>query len=204
MKQSAFTYFLNGKPYGFTLAELLIALAILGVIATFTIPKVLNTQQDNKYSSMAKEVMGMMSEAYLAYKTEGGNPYLTHGDLTPYFNYVNLEPTAQFNNRTGGSITCNGGTPVCMRLHNGGILAYWNIDRFCSDNTPSAIGFSFDPDGKYIAGDQSLEIYVYLNRMIRTRGTIEPNTTWSNNGDTLCDATVSADPANEASWFSWD
>lgn len=47
---------------GFTLAELLIALAILGVIATFTIPKILTTQQNSKYNAMAKEVASSFAE----------------------------------------------------------------------------------------------------------------------------------------------
>jgi Tfp pilus assembly protein FimT len=52
---------------GFTLAELFIALGILGMIATFTIPKVLQTQQGNQYRSAAKETAAMVSEAYAAY-----------------------------------------------------------------------------------------------------------------------------------------
>ena len=46
---------------GFTLVELLIALAILGTIATFTIPKVLQTQQDGKFKSIGKEAAGFVS-----------------------------------------------------------------------------------------------------------------------------------------------
>lgn len=49
---------------GFTLAELLIALSILGVIATFTIPKVLQSQQNGKYNTMAKEAIATISQAY--------------------------------------------------------------------------------------------------------------------------------------------
>ena len=53
------------KPQGFTLAELLIALTILGVIAIFTIPKVLQSQQDTRYSAAAKEVATQGSQAAL-------------------------------------------------------------------------------------------------------------------------------------------
>jgi prepilin-type N-terminal cleavage/methylation domain-containing protein len=45
------------KHPGFTLAELLIALAILGVIATFTIPKVLHSQEDSKRRAIFKETI---------------------------------------------------------------------------------------------------------------------------------------------------
>jgi prepilin-type N-terminal cleavage/methylation domain-containing protein len=47
---------------GFTLAELLVALAVLGVISTFTIPKVLNAQQDNKKYSILKETLATLSD----------------------------------------------------------------------------------------------------------------------------------------------
>ena len=53
---------------GFTLAELLIALAILGVIATFTIPKILDSGTDSKRNAIAKEIAATVSGAYQNYK----------------------------------------------------------------------------------------------------------------------------------------
>ena len=55
---------------GFTLAELLIALAILGVIATFTIPKVLNSSSSSENSAIFKEAAGMVSGAMQAYQQQ--------------------------------------------------------------------------------------------------------------------------------------
>lgn len=46
---------LHNRQHAFTLAELLIALGILGVIATFTIPKILTAQQDAKKWAIFKE-----------------------------------------------------------------------------------------------------------------------------------------------------
>lgn len=76
---------------GFTLAELLIALTILGIIAVFTIPKVLVAQQDAKYKAMGKEFAGMVSGAYQAYKLSNGyNATMQVKDMTPYLNYVKV------------------------------------------------------------------------------------------------------------------
>ncbi len=47
---------------GFTLAELLIALAILAIIATFTIPKLLVNQQNQKRNAIFKEVIASLSQ----------------------------------------------------------------------------------------------------------------------------------------------
>lgn len=56
----------NNQP-GFTLSELLIALGILGIIAAFSIPKILNTQRDNRYNASAHEVAAAIGEAYSLY-----------------------------------------------------------------------------------------------------------------------------------------
>jgi prepilin-type N-terminal cleavage/methylation domain-containing protein len=49
---------------GFTLAELLIALAILGVISTFTIPKLLTASANQKRNAILKECIGVIQETY--------------------------------------------------------------------------------------------------------------------------------------------
>ena len=47
---------------GFTLAELLIALTILGVIATFTIPKILHSQDNAQRAAVFKETIAAYSQ----------------------------------------------------------------------------------------------------------------------------------------------
>ena len=52
---------------GFTLAELLIALVILGIMATFTIPKVLQSQTNEKRIAISKETIALVYGAFHAY-----------------------------------------------------------------------------------------------------------------------------------------
>jgi prepilin-type N-terminal cleavage/methylation domain-containing protein len=53
---------LRKQSIGFTLAELLIALAILGEIATFTLPKIISAQQNAKQLAVIKETVATLSE----------------------------------------------------------------------------------------------------------------------------------------------
>lgn len=50
------------REQAFTLSELLIALAILGLIATFTIPKVLQNVESNQKKAVFKETFAALSE----------------------------------------------------------------------------------------------------------------------------------------------
>jgi prepilin-type N-terminal cleavage/methylation domain-containing protein len=64
---SLFTPSLRRYYSGFTLAELLIALAILGVIATFTIPKLLQSQQNQQKQAVLKETISIVSNLAYTY-----------------------------------------------------------------------------------------------------------------------------------------
>ena len=48
---------------GFTLAELLVALSVLGVMATFTIPKMLQNQENSKRKAIYRESIAAFHEA---------------------------------------------------------------------------------------------------------------------------------------------
>lgn len=51
------------KHSGFTLVEVLVALAILGVIATFTVPKLLHMQAETQKKAFFKQTLTAISEA---------------------------------------------------------------------------------------------------------------------------------------------
>lgn len=111
---------LKRSSFAFTLAELLIALAILGVIATFTIPKILQTQQDNRFKALGKEAAATISGAFQAYQQQNQlNSGLKPGDLTPYMNYVSLDSVTvgrMDDIQTNGTLDCTNGQP-CWGWH---------------------------------------------------------------------------------------
>jgi len=187
----------------FTLAELLIALLILGVIATFTIPKVLQSQQDSQWNSSAKEVAGMFTQAQQILSSKGLlNANTRREDFTPYFNYVRVVTTGLVDGRqTQGSDDCST-MPLCLQLHNGGILYFINPNvSFSSTLSTGAISFNFDPDGQYSGSTngpgKAVLFFLYYDGRVRTYGTIDPNTCPSN-------ACYNPTPSEDPPWFSWN
>jgi prepilin-type N-terminal cleavage/methylation domain-containing protein len=134
---------------GFTLAELLIALAILGVIATFTIPKILSSSQNGQNTSIAKEVGAMVNAAYQNYTLDNGIASgVTGGAITTYMNYVAVDTATALSTATSGTAlqTCASTLP-CLKLHNGAVLQYDTAQTFGGTNGAASIYFNLDPDG---------------------------------------------------------
>ncbi len=183
------------RAHGFTLAELLISLAILGVIATFTIPKILNAQQNSQSMAAAKEAMATISSAFQQLQSSGqvtGNTKAT--DLTPYLNYVSVRTTGSIDAHPnwagtggGGFNTCNALNP-CYLLHNGGTLQLSNSNFTVN----GYIVFIFDPDNIALGGtadgpSKSVQFYLNSSGRLFSRNYV-PGL-----------GTTNADP----SWFSW-
>jgi len=187
---------------GFTLSELLIALAILGVIATFTIPKVLQSQQNGSKNAAMKEAAGMVSGAFQAYKNQYGlSTTVSPTDLTPFMNYVAVNTASQIDHHPGmGALSCDSTHP-CLRLHDGAVLfAPESACDFPGTASTDAIYFHFDPDGSYSGSTtgpgKGTALYVYYNGRVSSRDLIAPNTE-------TCAGTHQPDPATNPSWMNW-
>jgi prepilin-type N-terminal cleavage/methylation domain-containing protein len=91
---------------GFTLTELLISLAVLGVIATFTIPKLLNVVGDGPKKAILKETIASIQAA--AYQASIENGVASTADafnyLAKHLNYVKACPN---NTRAEGCRSTN-------------------------------------------------------------------------------------------------
>ncbi len=186
---------------GFTLAELLICLAIIGVIATFVIPKIMVGFQNQQNLSKAKEVAAMITSAFQKAQMDGiitGNT--KPSDLTPYMNYVKYDTSGTVidNTPTLSFSTCNSTSP-CIILHNGGVLWFADNTTFTSSTVPlgGIIAFRFDPDyqnNTLSTADGPLKVIqfiLYYDGFLTTRGLVRPGS-WFGGPSTF-------DP----SWFSF-
>lgn len=198
------------SKWGFTLAELLISLAILGVIATFTIPKILSSQQNTQYNASGKEVVAMISSAYQQLQMSRGVSDNTTGyELTPYMNYVNVDTSTQIDCSYNATCTSNCGTSfgssICLTLHNGGKLMIPTNDRFLGTTTTNVIHFYFDPDGKVTESSPSangpgknIEFHLFYNGKITTRDA---------SNFVRCsslECPMAPTSGNDPPWFSWN
>ncbi len=187
---------------GFTLAELLIAMVLLSIIAIFTIPKILQAERDSKYNAMAKEALSTVAQTYAAYKLshEAGPPALstTPVDLLPYLNYVHANTTPIDDIAGYTSLDCANPQYFCAKMHNGGVLWMDSTNTFGGNSDLDAIYLIFDADGHYgnsTTGDsKSLAIILYYNGRITSGAVLTQGTLI--NGTPV---SAMADP----DWFLW-
>jgi type II secretory pathway pseudopilin PulG len=177
--------------------------AILGEIATFTIPKIITSQRNGAYKTASKEAAATISQTYALYRLDNTVSSSTRfGDMTSYINYVQFDTARTIDNKqTNGSTSCNVGSGGCLVLHNGGVLRY-NGSTFAGTATTNALEFHFDPNGTYggttDGPDKSVNFFLYYDGRITTRGNTLPNTVAS--GGTY----ATPNPALDPPWFSWD
>jgi prepilin-type N-terminal cleavage/methylation domain-containing protein len=179
---------------GFTLAELLIALAILGVIATFTIPKILSSSANGQNTAIAKEAASMVSGAFQNLALNNGiSSTNTGADLTQYMNYVSVVTTgASGTVMTGAACTA---TLQCLKLHNGGVMMVDTGLQFGGTAAANGIYVNVDPDGTGTA--TAISFIQYANGRMTTRGQAggAPTT-----GGTLTISPVTSDPSYLTNW----
>jgi prepilin-type N-terminal cleavage/methylation domain-containing protein len=192
------------KRPGFTLAELLIALAILGVIATFTIPKILSAQQNGQKVAQAKEVAAMISGAFQKAKLDGVVSSSTKSsDLTPYMNYLSIDTSGKVIDAPvlGTTATCDSSNP-CIKLHNGGYLWLFDGATFGGTTSLNCLAFIFDPDPSNNTTStadgplKAVQFQLYYDGFLTTRGQAKTGSTNSVGG--------SFGPGGfDPSWFTW-
>lgn len=155
------------RKSGFTLAELLISLAILGIIATFTIPKILSSTDTSAKKSVFRETIATMSQlVYDGWRSGELESANQAGAVSDYFmprlNAVKLcDTNAVAQNCWTNGNWSDGGlsgerTEAGVVLHNGAFLGGLKSNGSLSDGRD---GFIIDwngSDGPNLIGDDQL------------------------------------------------
>ena len=197
---------LDRRASGFTLAELLIAMAIMGTVSAFTIPKIVSAQQASTMNSTAKQAASMVSAAFSKYQMDYSiGSGTTAGVLTQYMNYVKFDTTttSALDDSPGfGGRDCTATNP-CLRLSNGAIVQYEGSYSFGGTGSGQALFFFVDPDGSYssstwgtTANGKALRIALKYSGRVTSMGASEM---------TLCNSSYCLGTGSgwDPSWFSW-
>ncbi len=179
--------FATTKQYGFTLAELLIALAILGVIATFSIPKILNAQQNQQKNAIFKESIGAISAAVYNYCVMQPANINQYDFMISQVNTVTQCPNNAYSEGCSPSSTLGEQTGPGFILANGASIA--GIDRIILPANYTN-GFVIDWNGlnpPNVDGDDQMRLGLNFSSTIP----------WSYSGVTIRPCTVG--PINPSS-----
>lgn len=179
----------NFRLNGFTLAELLIALGILGVIATFTIPKLLQSQQNSEKKSVFKETIAALSDITYTGNISGD---LTRDNINTFIfqkmNAVKICPADASSQgcwpNTHPAFNVGETTEGGATLHNGAVIA--GIKATAVTDYESFIMDWNGPDSPNTEGDDQILLLLCWER-------------GGCNGGTVKNGTVMADPASAAS-----
>ena len=211
-KQNPFALLHKQLYGGFTLSELLIALVLLGIIASLTVPKLLVSLNTKQANTLANDAKLLVSSAYADYAF--GNPKppssFTLAALLPSL------PYAKHLNEAGETVSidcpplgtsvalgCSGSHPrvatlnpastdyVSLRLKNGGVLVLPTSLSLGGRSPLHGLPFVVDYDGKASNRSDSVEFWLYSDGTVRTRQTLVANTV--NSGGTF-NPVPNADP----------
>lgn len=138
----------NNKQRGFTLAEVLITLAIIGIVAAMCIPVLVNTTNSQHQQIHAKKIYSTISQAIEIAKLDNNNSYvgLTVNNIIANLSYVkqctslNLSEclATNYNSYDKGSNNSNqwaAWVNQAVILKSGETIAFSNFSPTCSDSS---------------------------------------------------------------------
>ncbi len=166
--------------FGFTLAELMVAVLILGVVITFTVPKVLQSQQDKRLEAVRKETYAALADLiYQGVMKDEITASNYHTYVRDHFNAAKICPTHVLNE---GCITQEMADQVHAQvgtswfnqrgvvLHNGAVIWFVLID-------PNTGGFMLDmngPKGGSVGGKDFFMLRANISRVTQASTAPEP------------------------------
>ena len=166
------------KNYGFTLAEVLITLGIIGVVAAMTMPTLINQTNGAQYKAAYKKALSAISQGVTLNvalddisfaDVDANNVKLYENILQQRMNIVKAETVGAsgyaINNNTADGVT-NGNANTSLFFNDGSMFQY---------NPSDAKGCTKDTNGTLVVGDTVDDNYKKCSGFIDVNGLKGPN-----------------------------
>jgi len=141
------------KRFGFTLAELLIVLGIIGVIAALTMPTLLSNTQGAQYKAAYKKALSVLSQAVVlnvalddfnfADTTSTGTATTDQSIYTLFKNRMNVVKTASgalgYTINANGSTFTEGTSNYTLFFNDGIVLSFPQSSQACSKDSNNTV-----------------------------------------------------------------
>lgn len=175
----------SSVKHGFSIAEVLIAISMVGVLAAMLVPGITNNTNQEKLLGITQEAIYEVSRGYAQWQKVNGPPTAstTLTGIIGNMNVVRVINDGSFNiqvpNTTAPAVqavfnsSCNATTP-CALLHNGAFIQYDADQSFSGFPRPTdapgfninALHFFVDPDGP--GSQKATGFYMFYSGRITT------------------------------------
>ena len=199
---------------GFTLSELLVALAVLGLIAAFAVPKVLTASGNATANAKVHKAAQAVVNGFEKWTQENGkNGTITLNEIMTVVNHSGILTTGIMDDHPNSTDVFDCATnTTCYKMLDGTVIFFYTADGSFVDTTNNdAIHFLVDPDGlsngtaPLAVSDPSASVgfALYYNGRIRSRDNYKANTQLRFNGaiSTGLGPTPNTDPPLDPTYY---
>ena len=156
------------RCYGFTLAEVLITLAIIGVVAALSIPAVISNSQQQEFKTGLRKAVSVLNSAItMNMALDGESPYDNANTFAYLQKHMSIIKSTTYLPWQSKYVSWNGNT--------------YNSSRNAAFYTTDGIRFEVDDHKNYSTGENVLRLHESDNMACMIKANIE-NTTIDNCG----------------------
>ncbi len=140
--------------WAFTLAEVLITLGVIGIVAALTIPTIVQNQQNKVLQSQLKRSYSLLNQAFKLYQVDNGIPVMIN-NISARRLKAAIMPYFKIAVDCGFGYDETGNETACVK-NNSYQTGTTNSETYRNVNDTSPIDMQFFDDGQFILNDGTL------------------------------------------------